>query len=209
MVLNSVPMVIFFFFSSAQSEKVFVFFFVLRVTQAIYFSPYIFKNFTCSDSFHINHLSSSKVLIFKMRWLFQRDVFLSLQLSRQPVQTSLISSAIWTHFKISTHNLWDLISSSNLLQDHVLGQEMDLPSFEFDTFQKGIKFKSCSHVQITLEQHRSLGYTIPLFIYLLSGCTGSQLWHVGSFVVARELSGCGVQAQLLRGMWDLSSLTRD
>ena len=68
----------------------------------------------------VNHLSSSKVLIFKTRWLFQRDVLLSLQLSCQSVQnsfsrTSLISSGIWTHFKISTHNLWDLISSSNLL----------------------------------------------------------------------------------------------
>ena len=63
----------------------------------------------------VNHLSSSKVLIFKMRWLFQRDALLSLQLSCQSVQTSLISSGIWTHFKISTHTLWDPIPSSNLL----------------------------------------------------------------------------------------------
>ena len=63
----------------------------------------------------VYHLSSSKVLIFKMRWLFQRDALLSLQLSCQSVQTSLISSGIWTHFKISTHTLWDPIPSSNLL----------------------------------------------------------------------------------------------
>ena len=131
----------------------------------------------------VNHLSSSKVLIFKMRWLFQRDALLSLQLSCQSVQTSLISSGIWTHFKISTHTLWDPIPSSNLLQDHVLGQEMALPSFESDTFQKGIKFKSCTRVQITLEQYRSLGYT-RTFIYLF------VIWPHGVLVVAGGLFRC-------------------
>ena len=33
-----------------------------------------------------------------------------------------------------------------------------------------------------------------------------SLWHMGSLV---ELSSCGVWALLPRGMWDLSSLTRD
>ena len=36
-----------------------------------------------------------------------------------------------------------------------------------------------------------------------------SLWHTGSLVEACELSSCGARAQLPRGMWDLSSLTRD
>ena len=61
-----------------------------------------------------------------------------------------------------------------------------------------------------------------LFVYLL-GCIGSQLWHMGSslchadlllqcsdsLVVVLGLSSCSMQAQLLEGMWDLSSLTRN
>ena len=46
---------------------------------------------------------------------------------------------------------------------------------------------------------------------------GSSLWHVGSFVAERGLflaahgllCSCGARAQLTRGMWDLSSPTRD
>ena len=36
-----------------------------------------------------------------------------------------------------------------------------------------------------------------------------SLWQAGSLVEVRELRSCGTQAQLPRGMWDLSSLTRD
>ena len=52
---------------------------------------------------------------------------------------------------------------------------------------------------------------------LLSSC-GAQapehsglcsLWHVGSLVEARKLSSCGARASLPRGLWDLSSPTRD
>ena len=52
--------------------------------------------------------------------------------------------------------------------------------------------------------------------FLFSSCGAQVPEHVGSIVCgmrplveAHELSSCGAQAQLLRGMWDLSSLTRD
>lgn len=105
------------FFFSAQSEKVFCL--MCDIGKIISVHKFLRISHVLILSM-VNHLSSSKVLIFKTRWLFQRDVLLSLQLSCQSVQnsfsrTSLISSGIWTHFKISTHNLWDPISSSNLL----------------------------------------------------------------------------------------------
>ena len=40
-------------------------------------------------------------------------------------------------------------------------------------------------------------------------CGLCSLRHIGSLVEARELSSCGTWAQLPRGMWDLSSPTRD
>ena len=39
--------------------------------------------------------------------------------------------------------------------------------------------------------------------------TGSSLQYAGSLVEAGGLSSCGVWASLPRGMWDLSSLTRN
>ena len=36
-----------------------------------------------------------------------------------------------------------------------------------------------------------------------------SLWHAGSLVVAHGLRSCGARASLPRGMWDLSSPTRD
>ena len=39
--------------------------------------------------------------------------------------------------------------------------------------------------------------------------TGSSLSHARSFVVAHGLFSCGIWAELLPGVWDLSSLTRD
>ena len=114
MVLNSVSMVLFFFL---QSENIFCL--MCDIGKIISVHKFLRISHVLILS-TVNHLSSSKVLIFKMRWFFQRDVLLSPQLSYQSDQnsfsrTSLISSGIWTHFKISTHNLWDLISSSNLL----------------------------------------------------------------------------------------------
>ena len=38
---------------------------------------------------------------------------------------------------------------------------------------------------------------------------GSSSQHVGSFVAVCELSSCGAQASLSRGLWDLSSPARD
>ena len=80
---------------------------------------------------------------------------------------------------------------------------MDLPSFEFDTFQKGIKVKSCSHVQITPEQYRSLG--VYQYLYLFVFCLAARglscgmwhlsLWHMDSLVVGCRLScseACGI-----------------
>ena len=46
---------------------------------------------------------------------------------------------------------------------------------------------------------------------LLSSCGGQAqyLQHTGSLDVARGLSSCRAQSWLPRGMWDLSSPTRD
>ena len=53
-------------------------------------------------------------------------------------------------------------------------------------------------------------------VFLFSSCGARVPEHVGSVVCGtwalveeRELSSCGAWAQLPRGMWDLSSLTRD
>ena len=52
---------------------------------------------------------------------------------------------------------------------------------------------------------------IYFFGYIRSSlwCTGPLLHRAESFIAARGLSGCGARAQLLCGMWDISSLTRD
>ena len=55
------------------------------------------------------------------------------------------------------------------------------------------------------------------FFNYLFGCVRSQLWHVGSFFVARRLFvaacglvfRCGMWGYLPHNIWDLSSLTRD
>ena len=36
-----------------------------------------------------------------------------------------------------------------------------------------------------------------------------SLWHTDSLFAVQGLSSCSTQAELLCGMWDLSSLTRD
>ena len=43
----------------------------------------------------------------------------------------------------------------------------------------------------------------------LSVAHGSPLRHAQSSTAARGLFSCGAWAELLHGMWDLSSLTRD
>ena len=84
------------------------------------------------------------------------------------------------------------------------------------------------HVDIYLFKHHLLErlffpHLKKNFIYLIFGCVGSQLRHSGSslrpagssllragfsLVVTHVLSSCGGRAQLPRGTWDLSSLTK-
>ena len=44
---------------------------------------------------------------------------------------------------------------------------------------------------------------------VVSSTWALSLRHTGSLVEARELNSCGERVSLPRGMWDLSSLTRD
>ena len=67
-----------------------------------------------------------------------------------------------------------------------------------------------------------VGTLFFFLIFIYCGCVGSELWHVGSSCVMGDLSlwhtdslfavqglsSCSTQAELLCGMWDLSSLTR-
>ena len=55
-----------------------------------------------------------------------------------------------------------------------------------------------------------LFFLINLCIWLCQVSVAESLsWHLDSLAVALGLSSCGTWAQLLRGMWDPSSLTRD
>ena len=71
---------------------------------------------------------------------------------------------------------------------------------------------SCSTQDLSLRRAGSslqcTGFSLVV-VRGLQSMWALQLQHAGSLVVAHVLSSCGMQTQLPRGMWDLSSLTRD
>ena len=78
-----------------------------------------------------------------------------------------------------------------------MGQEMDLPSFEFDTLQKGIKFISCSLLKLSHPRTVPIigvyQYLYLFIFYLATWGLGCGTWdlalqHTDPLVVACMLS---------------------
>ena len=66
------------------------------------------------------------------------------------------------------------------------------------------------HIQnIQIKHWKSFASAWLCFVLAALGLSCASLHHMGSSVVMHGLSHCGSRAQLLCGMWGLSSLTRD